>query len=100
MSATVLAHNDLKHNLRLAGDASEYGMGAVICHVYLDGSESLIAYASHAVTSTERNYAQLEKEAYSLVFGVRKCHQYLYGRKFTLYTDHKPLTTILGLKKP
>ncbi len=39
------------------------------------------------------------KEACSLVFGIRKFHQYLYGHKFTLYTDHKPLTTILGPKR-
>ena len=74
-------------------------MRAVISNMYPDGSEHPIAYSPRTFTATEWNYAQLEKEACSLVFGIRKFHQCLYGCKFTLYTDHKPLTAILGPKK-
>ena len=74
-------------------------VGAIIFHVCEDGTERPVAYASRTLTETEKNYAQLEKEALSLVFGVHKFHQYLYGRPFTLYTDHQPLTTIVGPKR-
>ena len=89
----MLDHYNPSLPLTLAADASAYGVGAVISPTYPDGTERPIAYASRTLTQSEKNYAQLEKEALALVFGV---HQFLYGRKFTLFTDHKPLTTILG----
>ena len=70
-----------------------------LAHTVPDGSEWLIAYALQTLTTSERNYAQLEKEALALIFGIKKFHKYLFGRKFTLVTEHKPPITILGPKK-
>ena len=52
-----------------------------------------VQYASRALTETEKHYSQIEKEMLNVVFGLTRCHTYTYGRKVTVYNDHKPLTT-------
>ena len=100
-TAPVLAHYNPALPLELAGDASQYGIGAVISHVYPNRDEHPVAYASKTLSSAEPNYPQIEKEALSLIYRLRKFHQYhqyLYARPFTIVTDHKPLLAILGPK--
>ncbi len=67
ISSDVLMHYNPELPIRMAGDASAYGIGAVIAHVLPDGTESLVAFASRTLTSSEKNYAQVEKEALSLI---------------------------------
>ena len=55
-----------------------------------NNDEKLIAYASHSLAKSEKNYSQIENEALLIIFGIKKFHQFLYDRKFTLITDHKP----------
>ena len=96
--APVLIHYDPELPLVLAADASPYKTGTVISHQLQDGSERPVAFASCTLMKGERNYAQVEKEALALIFGVKRFHQYLYGRRFLLITDHKLLTSILARK--
>ena len=95
-SPRVLAHYDVSLPLKLSCDASAYGVGAVIAHIMPDKSERPTAYAYRILSPTERNYAQIEKEALGIIFGVTKLHKFLYGPKFALVTDHKPLLTLLA----
>ena len=99
LNSPLLAHHDPSQPVRLAVDVSSYGLGAVLSHVSDDGEERPIAYASRTLSSSEQNYAMIEKEALAIVFGIKKFHQYLFGRRFTLLTDHRPLTLLLGPKR-
>ena len=83
VSSSVLVHYDPSLPIQLAGDASAYGVGAVISHVMRNGQERLIAFASRTLLPSEKN-SQVEREALSLIFGVTKFHTYLYGRHLPL----------------
>ncbi|XP_060810048.1 uncharacterized protein K02A2.6-like [Amyelois transitella] len=99
LSDKVLAHYEEGRPLVLSVDSSAYGIGAVLAHRYPDGSERPVSCASRTLNQAERNYSQLDKEALAIYYGILKHHQFLYGRHFTLRSDHKPLTYIFGEKR-
>ena len=93
----TLSHFDASLPLGLTCDASEVGIGVILFHRYNYGSERPIADASKTLTTAQLRYSQIQKEAFDIIYGLHKFHQYLYGRRFILVTDHKPL---LGLFDP
>ncbi|XP_051545274.1 uncharacterized protein K02A2.6-like [Myxocyprinus asiaticus] len=96
----VLVHYDEKKPLAVVCDTSPYGLGALLFHMERDGQERPLCFASRTMTTTERNYAQIDKKALAVVFAVRKFHQYLAGRHFMIFTDHKPMLGLLHHSKP
>lgn len=79
--------------LRLACDASSKGVSGILTHV-VNGEERPIAFAFRSLTSAERNYSQLDREALAIIYSVDHFYQYLFDRHFQLITDNQPLTRI------
>ena len=97
-SKSLLHYYDTRRPVILHCDASGKGVGAALLQPAPDNTLLPVAYASKSLTPTEQMYACIERELLAILFATRRFHTYLYGREFTVYTDHRPLEMIL--KKP
>ena len=85
----ALPYFDVNVETTLQTDASKKGLGACLIQ-----KGKVTCYASRALTKTEQNYQNLEREALGTIWGMEKFHYFLYGKGFTLETDQKPLVSI------
>lgn len=76
-------------------DASLAGLGAVLGQ-WVSGKEHTIAFSSRMLKQSETHYSTIECEALACVWAIDKFKNYIWGREFELFTDHKPLTHILS----
>lgn len=95
MSSMVLQYPNFEEEFHLTTDASNYALGAV-----LSQSKGPIAFVSRTLNKHEINYRTIEKELLAIVWATGQFRHYLYGRKFKLFTDHKPLVWLANLKEP
>ncbi len=91
VSSTVMAYPNTSQPYILYTDASEFAIGAILCQEDDEGVERPIQYLSQQLTPTQRKYAVIEKEAFAVVYALKKLRPYLLGSDCTVYTDHKPL---------
>ena len=93
---TGLAHFDPNCPVGILCDASNAGVWAVLFYRYKNNTERPIENASKMLTATEKRYLQIQKEAVSITFALKKFHQFLCSREFILVTDHNPLISMFG----
>ena len=88
-SAPVLGFYDTSLPTTLQVDASKNGLGACLMQ-----QNKPVAYASRAMSSSQINYAQIEKELLAIVYGCERFNMYTYGAEIEVLSDDKPLESI------
>lgn len=91
----ILQYPDFTKTFELTTDASKFALGAV-----LSQNQKPICYASRTLNETEQKYSTIERELLAIVWATKQFRPYLFGVKFILYTDHRPLVWLRNLKEP
>lgn len=95
----ILQFPDFSKPFILTTDASGYAIGGILSQGEL-GKDLPIAYTSRILNPHEEKYSTIEKECLAVVYCVNHFRPYLYGRKFKIVTDHKPLVWLHNIKDP
>ena len=95
----VLRHPDFTRGFVLTTDASGYGLGATLSQEFDDG-EHPICYASRTLHDEELRYPTIDRELLGVVWAIDHFDEYLDLAPFTVYTDHKPLISLLSKGSP
>ena len=110
-SKPILKYPDFARDFIVHTDASGYGIGAVLAQMQrppqsedspgeTDEVEVVIAYTSKHLDDRQCKWSTTEKEAFAIVHAIDVFKPYLYGRKFTVFTDHRPLEWLMSKNEP
>lgn len=98
-SPPILQYPDFTKEFILTTDSSLHAIGSILSQGPI-GKDLPIAYASRTLNKAESNYSTIERELLAIVWAVKHFRPYLFGRKFKIVTDHKPLTWLFSIKDP
>ena len=98
--APILTYADYTKPFKVHTDASEEGLSAILYQTQQDGTDKVIAYASHSLKKSEWKYHSSKLEFLALKWAITdQFHEYLYGGTFQVHTDNNPLTYVLTTAK-
>ena len=96
LMAPILAYPDFTKDFVLETDASKQGLGAILSQLQDDSKLHPLAYASHSLSSSEKNYAITELKTLAVVRAITHFRYHLYDHRVTVYTDHVAVKAVLG----
>ena len=101
IKAPILVHFNPDANHELRTDASSHAIGAVLYQKHSEPEQTgVVLYHSKTLTSAQRNYSATERELLAAFNAIQELQHYLYGKKFTLVTDHSALSLLKNQKDP
>lgn len=98
-SEPVLQYPDFNRAFNVTCDASGYAVRAVLSQGEI-GKDRPIAYASRILHGGKLSYFTIDKKCLAIIFAVQYFRPYIYGRRFLLITDHRPLVWMTSVKDP
>ena len=99
-SAPVLLAPDFDKCFKLAVDASDVGIGAVLLQEDNNGIDHPVCYFSKKFNKHQKNYSTIEKECLALILAIQQFEVYLTSSAsaIVVFSDHNPLSFLHKLK--
>lgn len=95
----ILKYPDFEKEFIVITDASNIACGAILAQEY-DGIDLPVAFASRAFTKGESHKSPIEKELAAIHWALQHFKPYLYGLKFKVKSDHRPLVYLFSMRNP
>lgn len=99
MKPPLLIYPDFGKPFVIYTDASNFSLGAVLCQE-IQGMDRPIHYWSANMTKGDLNKSTIEKELEAMYRALIYFRPYIYGTKFTIKSDHRPLVYLFSLRNP
>ncbi|GFX27168.1 retrovirus-related Pol polyprotein from transposon 412 [Trichonephila clavipes] len=100
LNPPVLALPDQNAELQITTDASSRGIGAVLEQRYPNSEVKPLYFFSKKLNPSQSKYNATVLEFFAIYTALNFFRPFLLGRKFKVFTDHKPLAGFLSNKNP
>lgn len=96
ISASVLSCPDFNLSFKVQCDASDFGLGAVLCQI--QNRENVLFVLCRSLNKSERRYSTTVNKCIAVLFAIEKLRPYLEDTQFTVITDHFSLKWLNSIK--